>query len=51
MLISINIFKMHQRKGFFYTRNSRGDEDAGITLHSATYNNILRNLDRASEFF
>lgn len=36
---------------YFNTRNSRGDEDSGITLHAGTFNNIMRNLDRASEFF
>lgn len=35
----------------FRTMNSRGDETTEITLHSGTYNNVLRNLVNASEFF
>jgi len=33
----------------FKTKNSRGDEASEIKLHSGTYNNILRSIDRASE--
>jgi len=35
----------------FKTMLSRGEEAGEITLHSGTYNNIMRNLNRASEFF
>lgn len=48
----ISYFRNAEDDGrFFNTRNIRGDESAGIKLHSGTYNNILRNLDKASEFF
>lgn len=35
----------------FHTLNSRGDTESEITLHVGTYNNIRRNLDKASDFF
>lgn len=35
----------------FSTMNSRGDETADITLHAGIFNNLLRNLILAQEFF
>lgn len=42
--------KGQEDKYFFRTLNIRKDE-SGITLHSGTYSNILRNLDIATNFF
>ncbi|MHA1866723.1 MAG: ATP-binding protein [Candidatus Heimdallarchaeaceae archaeon] len=35
----------------FRTMNSRKEESAQLTLHSSTYNNVLRNLMTAQDFF
>jgi len=35
----------------FRTMLSRGEESSEIVLHSGTFNNIVRNLNRASDFF
>jgi len=42
--------KAQDDKYQFNTLNSRGDESE-ITLHSGTYNNILRNLNNVVDFF
>ncbi len=47
----VNHFQRGQDdKYYFSTLNIRGDE-SGITLHAGTYNNILRNLNIAVDFF
>lgn len=48
----VNYFSMAQNDGkLFHTMNSRYEEGSVITLHSGTYNNILRNLNNAVDFF
>ena len=47
----VRYFSDGSEERYFETRNVRGDEDSGVTLHSGTYQNIMRNLDRASDFF
>ncbi len=48
----VNYFARAEEDGrHFRTMNSRGDESTDITLHSGTFNNLLRNLVNASEFF
>jgi hypothetical protein len=42
--------RAEEDKRVFNTRNSRG-EISEITMHKATYDNIMRNLDFAVEFF
>lgn len=47
----VNYFQLAQNDKYnFQTLNVRGDESE-IKLHSGTYNNILRNLDNAINFF
>lgn len=47
----VNYFQEAQdNKYYFPTLNIRGDESA-VTLHAGTYNNILRNLNVAVDFF
>lgn len=48
----VNYFSLAQNDGkVFRTMNSRNEEASEITLHSGTYNNILRNLNNAIDFF
>jgi hypothetical protein len=42
--------RAEEQKRFFRTLNTRGDSGE-ITLHKGTYDNIIRNLDRARDFF
>lgn len=47
----VNYFQRAQDdKYYFSTLNARGNE-SGLTLHAGTYNNILRNLNIAEDFF
>ena len=46
----VSYFQEAQKEYVFKTLNLRGDV-SDITLHSATYDNILRNLNAALEFF
>jgi DNA helicase HerA-like ATPase len=48
----VNYFSLAQNDGkSFRTMNIRYEESSEITLHSGTYNNILRNLNNAVDFF
>ena len=46
----VNYFRDGETNPFFDTINARGDESS-VPLHSGTFNNILRNLNAALEFF
>lgn len=46
----VSYFQNGEKEHLFKTLNMRGDESV-ITLHSATYDNISRNLNAALEFF